>query len=48
MNHESSDKILNESRITDIKIARNHEYQRSNDSASTPERNDSKYRDVAP
>ena len=37
MNHEYRMKFLNESRIIEVKQDRNHEYPKSNDSASTPE-----------
>ena len=37
MNHEYRMKFLNESWIIEVKQNRNHEYPKSNDSASTPE-----------
>ena len=37
MNHEYRMKFLNESRIIEVKQDRNHEYPKSNDSASTPD-----------
>ena len=37
MNHEYRMKFLNESRIIEVKQDRNHEYPKSNDSASIPE-----------
>ena len=37
MNHEYRIKFLNESRIIEVKQDRNHEYPKSNDSASTPD-----------
>ena len=39
MNHEYRMKFINESRIIEVKQDRNHEYPRSNDSASTPDGN---------
>ena len=38
MNHEYRNKIANESWIIRVKKGRNHEYRRSNDSASTPDK----------
>ena len=37
MNHEYRTEFINESRIIEVKQDRNHEYPKSNDSASTPE-----------
>ena len=37
MNHKYRMKFLNESRITAVKQDMNHEYPKSNDSASSPE-----------
>ena len=37
MNHKHQTKFINESRIIEVKQDRNHEYPKSNDTASTPE-----------